>query len=433
MSEPILPPSTRRDFLKSTSGAVMAGAWAAQAGFPAVVRGATDSRKLKIGLVGCGSRGTGAANQALVADSNVELFAMGDVFADKLASSLKMLARMHPERVSVPASRQFVGLDAYQKVIENCDVVLLTTPPGFRPLHLRLAVEAGRHVFTEKPAATDAPGVRSVLESVAIAKRKGLALKSGFNWRHDFARREFHERIHDGAIGDIRAIYATYYVSVLQPIREERKPGMTDLEWQLRHWYQFAWLSGDGYVEQTVHAVDWLMWTMKEVPPLKCVAVGGRQQPGTGGNIYDHIEVNYEWPGGVRCFVGARQQNSCFNDTSLYLMGTKGLAEARRHMPAPVINSPVEWTYSGAKNVMHQTVHDDMYASIRAGEPINDGERMAHSTLAAIMGRMAAYTGQEITWEMAMNSKEQLVPDTLDWNAPLPVAPMARPGGTKFF
>jgi predicted dehydrogenase len=354
------------------------------------------------------------------------------VFEDKLQKSLAALTTAHPDRVHVPPARQFIGLDGYEKVIESCDVVLLCSTPAFRPQHLRRAVEAGRHVFTEKPAATDAPGVRSTLESAALAKRKGLALKSGFNWRHDFARREFHQRILDGAIGDIRAIYATYYVSVLQPITEERKPGVGDLEWQLRHWYQFFWLSGDGYVEQTVHAVDWLMWTMRDVPPLKCVAVGGRQTPGTGGNIYDHIEANYEWPGGVRCFVGARQQKGCFNDTSLYLMGTKGLAEARRHMPAPVIHGPVPWTYAGPKNLMHQTEHDDLFASIRAGKPVNDGERMAHSTLAAIMGRMAAYTGQEITWDMAMNSKDRLVPEKLDWNMPLPVAPMAQPGITKF-
>ncbi|MBI5394659.1 MAG: Gfo/Idh/MocA family oxidoreductase [Verrucomicrobia bacterium] len=436
MSDPAIIPSTRRDFLRTTSGAVLAGAWASQAGFPAVARGAPDSRKLKIGVVGCGYRGTGAASQALTADSNVELFAMGDVFADKLASSLNTLTKMHKERVNVPAARQFIGLDAYQKVIENCDLVVLATPPGFRPQHLRAAVDAGRHVFSEKPVATDAPGVRSVMESAALAEKKGLALKSGFNWRHYQPMREFMGQIHGGAVGALRAIYATYYVAVLQPIPAGEtgpKPGMTDLEWQLRRWYNFVWLGGDGYVEQTVHAVDWLMWMMHETPPLRCVAVGGRQVPGNGGNIFDHIEVNYEWPDDVRGFIGARQQNGCFGDTSLYVMGAKGVGEFRRHRPVPEIRGEKPWQYSGPSNLMHQTEHDELFACLRAGKPINDGASMARSTLCAIMGRMAAYTGQQITWDMALNSQEKLVPEKLEWDMKLPIAPMARPGQMKFF
>ncbi|MFA5192334.1 MAG: Gfo/Idh/MocA family oxidoreductase [Verrucomicrobiia bacterium] len=435
MSKPTLIPSTRRDFLKSTSGAVLAGAWAAQAGLPTIARGAPDSRKLKIGVVGCGFRGTGAASQALTADSNIELFAMGDVFADKLASSHATLTKTHPERVNVPASRQFVGLDAYQKVIENCDVVVLATPPGFRPLHLRAAVEAGRHVFSEKPIATDAPGVRSVMESAALAEKKGLALKSGFNWRLYRPMMEFIGQIHGGAVGALRAIYASYYVGVLQPIPAGEtgpKPGMTDLEWQLRRWYNFVWLGGDGYVEQTVHAVDWLIWMMRETPPLRCVAVGGRQAPSPGGNIYDHIEVNYEWPDNVRGFIGARQQNGCFGDTSLYVMGAKGTGEFHRHRPIPEIHGETTWKYGGESNPMHQAEHDTLFSCLRAGRPINEGASMARSTLCAIMGRMAAYTGQQITWEMALNSQEKLVPEKLEWDMKLPIAPRAQPGQTKY-
>lgn len=424
--------SSRRTFLKTSSAAV-----ASAIALPTVLRGAADSRKLKIGLVGCGGRGTGAANNALIADSNVELFAMADVFEDKLEKSLASLQRAHPEKVNVPDARQFIGLNAYRKVIASCDVVLLATPPGFRPQHLRAAVEAGKHVFTEKPVATDAPGVRSVIESAALAKQKGIGLLAGFNWRHDFARREFCKRIHDGAIGAIRAIYATYYVGVIHPIPfgVTRQPGMTDLEWQLRQWYNFTWLSGDGYVEQAVHAVDWLMWTMKDVPPLSCVAVGGRQVPNADGNIFDHFEVNYLWPDGVRCFLGARQQQGCYGDNSIYIWGSKGRGEARRGKSVAEITGETNWKYAAPMqetNIMHQTEQTEFFASIRAGQPICDGEWMANSTLAAIMGRMAAYTGQEITWDMATNSKEQLVPDKLEWDMKLPVAPMAMPGITKF-
>jgi myo-inositol 2-dehydrogenase / D-chiro-inositol 1-dehydrogenase len=436
MNESTPLPRTRRDFLKSTSGAVLAGAWAAQAGFPAIAHGASDSRKLKIGVVGCGYRGTGAASQALTADSNSELFAMGDVFANKLASSLATLSKKHPDRINVPESRRFTGLDACQKVLENCDVVLLATPPGFRPLHLRAAVEAGKHIFCEKPVATDAPGVRSVMESAALAEKKGLAWKSGFNWRVYRPMMEFIGQIQGGAVGALRALYASYFVGVLQPIPAGEtgpQPGMTDLEWQLRRWYNFNWLSGDGYVEQTVHAVDWLMWIMRETPPLRCMAVGGRQVPSPGGNIFDHIEVNYEWPDRVRGFIGARQQNSCFGDTSLYVMGAKGVGEFHRNQSLPEIHGETTWRYQGESNVMHQTEHDVFFSRLRAGQVINEGASMARSTLCAIMGRMAAYTGQQVTSEMALNSQEKLVPENLTWDMKLPVTPMARPGQTKFF
>lgn len=424
--------ASRRTFLKTASTAVVAGL-----GFPSLFRGEPDSRKLKVGLVGCGGRGTGATNNVLNADSNVELFAMADVFEDKLATGLNVLQKMHPEKVNVPQARQFVGLDAYQKVIESCDLVLLCTPPGFRPQHLRAAVEAGKHIFTEKPMATDAPGIRSVIESAALAKSKGIGLLAGFNWRHDAARRELMQRIHDGAIGDLSAIYATYYVGLVHPFPSGvvRQPGVTDLEWQLRHWYNFVWLSGDGYVEQAVHAVDWLMWAMKDVPPLRCVAVGGRQIPNVDGNIFDHFEVNYEWPNGVRGFLGARQQQGCYGDNSIYLWGTKGRAQARRGKTVAEIIGENNWKFLKSMqetDVMHQTEQTEFLASIRSGQPICDGEWMAHSTLAAIMGRMAAYTGQEITWEMALNSQERLVPEKLDWHMALPVAPMAMPGQTKF-
>jgi myo-inositol 2-dehydrogenase / D-chiro-inositol 1-dehydrogenase len=215
------------------------------------------------------------------------------------------------------------------------------------------------------------------------------------------------------------------------PPATERPAGFTDLQWQLRNWYNFVWLSGDGLVEQAVHSVDKMAWAMNDVPPLKAVAVGGRQTPNNEGNIFDHIEVNFEYANGVRGFLGCRQQNGCFNENSDYFMGADGVAtiDGRR---GPVIAGKNAWRYSGKTNEMYQTEHDELFASIRSGKPINDGDRMCSSTLMAIMGRMAAYTGLQITWEEALNSQENLVPEHLDWNMRLPIAPMAIPGRTKF-
>jgi predicted dehydrogenase len=428
--------TSRREFLKATAAAT---ALASTLSFPSITSGAGNTEKLKIGLIGCGGRGNGAANQALTADSNVELHAMADVFADKLKTGLESLKKLQPEKVNVPPERQFVGLDAYKKVIETCDVVLLTTTPGFRPLHLKAAIEAGKHVFAEKPVATDAPGVRSVLESAALAKKKNLAIVSGFDWRYNYSRREFIKRLHEGAIGDIRSMYVTCMVGAIKPMPEpEKRPaGMTDVEWQLRNWYNFVWSCGDCIVENCIHSVDRLLWMMKDVPPAKCIAVGGRNVPNPGGNIYDHFEANYFWANGARAYAVARHQDRTYFEVADEILGSKGRAFARadnRQKPVTEIHTEGAevWKYPGPWNLSYQTEHDELFASIRAGNPINNGYRMAISTMAGIMGRMAAYTGQEITWEMAMNSQEKLVPDNLDWNQPLPVAPMAMPGYTKF-
>src|ERR1035438_1428595 len=245
--------TTRRDFLKTS--ALIGVALIGPAILPSKIYGAGNDAPLKIGLIGCGGRGTGAASEALKADKNVSLTAMADVFEEKLAASLASLQKAEPAKVQVDDAHRFVGLDAYQKVIDSgVDVVLLTAPPGFRPVHLKAAVDAGKHIFCEKPMATDAPGVRSVLDSVKAAKEKDLSLVAGFCWRYEVARREFYKRVHDGAIGDIRAIYATYYTGPVKPMppASQRPAAMGDLEWQMRNWYNFTWLSGDGYVEQAV-------------------------------------------------------------------------------------------------------------------------------------------------------------------------------------
>jgi myo-inositol 2-dehydrogenase / D-chiro-inositol 1-dehydrogenase len=434
--------TSRRDFLRA-SGAATASLMAA----PFILTGRaaelSPGDAIKVGLVGCGGRGSGAAMQAMNADSNAQLVAMGDVFDNSLQRSLAELKRTAEQngaghKIKVDPKKCFIGLDSFQKVIDSgVDLVILATPPGFRPQHLAAAVAAGKHVFCEKPMATDGPGVRSVLASVEEAKKKNLALVAGFCWRYDTARREFFKRLHDGMIGDVRAMYHTYYTGPVKPMppSSSRKEGMSDVEWQVRNWYNFSWLSGDGYTEQCVHSVDKMAWTMNDVPPLRCTAVGGRQTPNNDGNIYDHIEVNYEFANGVRGFVVHRQIPNCHSENRDYLIGSKGngtVGGRRSAVELTDMKGEMLWRSGAAPKDMYQVEHDELFASIRNGKPINDGVRMAHSTLMGLMGRMAAYTGQEITWEQAMNSQEHLVPQKLSWDMALPASPMPIPGKTKF-
>jgi myo-inositol 2-dehydrogenase / D-chiro-inositol 1-dehydrogenase len=431
MNNPLF--SSRRQFLKASAFA--GGAFLAPAILKGRAPGAGDQPTLKIGLVGCGGRGTGAASEALGADENVVLTAMADVFEEKLKESQDSLRQKMPDKVKVDSDHCFVGLDAFQKLIDSgVDVVLLATPPGFRPQHLKAAVSAGKHVFCEKPVATDGPGVRSVLETVALAKEKKLALVAGFCWRYNLAEQALFKRILDGQIGQVRAIYATYYTGPVKPMppANQRPAGMGDLEWQLHNWYNFGWLCGDSLVEQAVHAVDWMCWSMRDEPPVKAIAVGGRQIPAAGGNIFDHFAVNYEYADGARGFLASRQQEGCANDNTATFLGTEGDGRELGFRGMPFIKGKQAWRYDGPRPNMYQVEHNELFASIRSGTPINDGVRLAHTTMTAIMGRMAAYTGQEITWEMALNSKEKLVPETIAWDTPIPVPSLARPGETQF-
>ncbi|MGH9627058.1 MAG: Gfo/Idh/MocA family protein [Bryobacteraceae bacterium] len=421
----------RRDFLKTSASGAIGSVVAA--GFPSMLSGAPAGKAIKVGLVGCGGRGTGAAAQALKADDYSELTAVADIEQERVDNCLERLRKVSAAKVKVEPDKQFLGLDAFQKVIDSgVDVVLLATPPGFRPQHLRAAVDAGKHIFCEKPVAVDAPGVRAALEAAKLAGEKNLSLVAGFCWRYSNYIRETFDQVHNGAIGDIVAFYATYYTSPVKPMppASTRPAGMSDVEWQIRNWYNFTYLCGDSLVEQAVHSVDKVAWAMKDQPPVSCVAVGGRQIPAEGGNIYDHYEVNYLYPNQVRAFVGSRQIEGCYNENADYIMGTKGTCTIGRG-PLPRIAGETKWTFKGTKNDMYQEEHDRLFASIRQNKPINDGERMATSTLLAIMGRMAAYTGQQVTWDQAMNSQEQLFPDKLEWDMSFTPKPMPLPGKTK--
>ena len=429
--------SSRRDFLKASTAVAVGGALVSELGFPAVVSAAPNSDKLKIGFIGCGGRGTGAAAQALSADSNVVLHAMGDVYEAQLEKSLKSIqGEVKDEtKFNVAKERRFTGLDAHEKVLKSdVDVVILTTPPGFRPLHFKAAIAAGKHVFLEKPMGTDAVGCKQIMATAEEAKKKSLSVVDGFCWRYESARREFYKRIHDGAIGEIRAIYATYLTGPVKamPAKETRPAGMSDTEWQIRNWYNFVWLGGDGLVEQAIHSVDKIAWAMKDVPPLKCTAVGGRQIGNNEGNIWDHIEVNFEWENGVRAFMAQRQTTGCHNENNDYILGSKGAAYIKAGRV--YITGENQWKYEGPTPNMYQVEHNEMYAAIRQGKPMNNGVRMCHSTLLGLMGRQAGYTGQEVTWEHMLKSQEKQCPvdlDKLDWNGPLAINPVALPGRTK--
>jgi len=420
--------SERRGFLKTAGAAVAAG-------FPGIISAQTVTNAIKVGLVGCGGRGSGAASQALAADDYTELVAVADVDQAPIDQALRSLKRIAKTagRVKVETDAQYIGLDAFQKVLDSkIDVVLLATPPGFRPQHLAAAIAANKHVFCEKPAGTDAPGVRSVLASTELAKTKNLSLMSGFCWRYNNMIQDTMQQVDNGAIGRMVAYYATYYTSPVKPIppASTRPAGMSDVEWQIRNWYNFVWLCGDSLVEQAVHSADKIAWAMHDEPPVSCVGVGGRTVPAEGGNIYDHFEVNYIYPNGVRAFLANRQSVGCYNENSDYIMGTDGTCTIGRG-PVPRIEGKNAWTFTGQQYNMYQKEHDVLFAAIRKGEPVNNGKRLATSTMLAIMGRMAAYTGQQVTWDQAMNSQEKLVPEKLDWKGSLEVKPRAEPGITK--
>lgn len=426
--------TSRRGFLQSSAAAAVGGTLAARVGFPTVASAAGQSDTLKVGLIGCGGRGTGAAVQALSADPQLELTALGDLFEDQAKRSLELLRKQQPEKVKVSPERTFLGFDAFQKVIDSdVDVVLLTTPPAFRPQHLAAAVAAGKHAFVEITAAIDAPGVRSVLESAKVAKQKNLTIVSGFCWRYDAALRAAQEQIRNGAIGEVRAIYATYYRHSLDhKYHGPRTPEMGDLEWQIRDWYGHLWLSGDVTVLLSGgHSVDKMSWWLDDEMPVKAVGLGGRANPVEDHNTFDNGFVVYEYANGIRGFLGCRSQDGCHTSNADHIIGAKGICTIDGGR-TPVIDGETKWRYRGPKNNKYQTEHDELFASIRSGKPINDGFRMARTTLMAVMGRMAAYTGKEITWAQALHSQQALVPKKLDWKTKIEKLPTAVPGLTRF-
>jgi len=422
---------SRRNFLKTSTAAVTTGALAANLMLPTGAY-AGETNILKVGLIGCGGRGTGAAKDALSADPNTKLVAMADTFADKIEIKLSELKKQKiADRVDVADDMKFVGFDAYKQLLAtDVDVVLLTTPPHFRPQQLQAAIDAGKHVFAEKPVAVDAPGVRAVMETCKQAKEKNLSVVSGLCWRYHYGKRAALDQVLSGGIGDVVSIQCTYNTSGLW--HHDRQPEWSDMEWQLRNWLYFTWLSGDHINEQHIHSLDKMAWAMGDEPPIKATGIGGRlsRTDPKYGSVYDHFSTVYEYPNGVKGFASCRQQNGCDNNVTDFVMGSKGICNVFGHKTVDLDGKPL-WKFKGENNNMYKTEHEELFSSIRNNAPINNGEYMTRSTLLAIMGRMSAYTGKTITWEDALNSKENLTPPTYDWVS-MDVAPVAMPGVTQF-
>jgi myo-inositol 2-dehydrogenase/D-chiro-inositol 1-dehydrogenase len=415
--------TSRRTFLAASASTVL---------LPGAYAAGTDT--LRVGLVGCGGRGTGAAKQALRADPKVKLVALCDAFMDRLEGSLSELKNIKDiaSKIDVAPDRCFDGFDGFQKLL-NCgvDVVLLCTPPGFRPLHLKAAIEAGKHVFCEKPVAVDATGVRSVIETAKLAKERNLSLCSGFCYRYDLGKRETVKRIHSGMIGDVAAMHITYLTSPLW--YRGSKPEWTPMEYQMRNWYYYPWLSGDFIVEQHCHNFDKASWVMKGEMPIACTGVGGRQvrTDPKWGHIYDHFSVAFEYKNGARLFSTCRQMAGCTGDVNDYVIGTKGTAQLMKHSVTPTAGSAWELGDEPYKD-MYQVEHDELFAGIRSGKLINDGESAAYSTLMALLAREAAYSGKRLTWKDMVASKQNLAPAKYDMAAAPPIFGTPMPGIYQF-
>jgi predicted dehydrogenase len=402
-------PTSRRDFIKKSSVLVASGA---VAGGLSIARAAHayGSDAIKIGLIGCGSRGAGAAVQALnTVDAEdvkpngpVRLTAMADAFADRLHGAYRTIKSARGDLVDVPPERRFVGLEAYKNVLQcDLDLVILATPPGFRPLHFEAAVQAGKHVFLEKPVATDVPGIRRLLAANEEARQQGLMVAVGLQRHHERKYQETIGRLQDGAIGEI--ICTRVYWNGRGVWVRPRQPGETELEYQLRNWYYLNWLSGDHIVEQHVHNLDVSNWLM-QAPPVECHGMGGRQVR-TGkdyGEIFDHHFCEFTYANGTKMFSQCRQIRGCWNNVSEYAHGSRGYADisgAKIYHPS----GELVWRSPGGGGG-HQQEHCDLFAALRRGEIYNEGEFAAHSTMTAILGRLATYSGQVVHWDEALRS-----------------------------
>ncbi len=426
----ILPDAlSRRGFLKTSSAAVAGGALLGALAPERFAHAASGSDELKVALIGCGGRGSGAANQALSTYTlgPVKLVAMADIHEDRLTSSLNNLQKQHADRVDVPKERQFLGFDAHKQAMEVADVVILSTPPGFRPQHFEAAVKAGKHIFMEKPVASDAHGVRQVLAAAEEAKKKNLKIGVGLQRHHQAGYIETIKRLHDGAIGDIVSMRA--YWNGQRPWQKKRADldkqygkKLTEMEYQLRNWYYFTWIGGDHIVEQHIHNLDVINW-LKKGHPVKARGMGGREINNGGaddGEIYDHFAVQFEYEDGSICFSECRHQPGCWNSVSEWAQGTKGKAEINGYK---ILNDdPWRYKAEGAKDP-YQQEHDDLFTAIRQNKEYSEVVYGAESTMTAILGRMAAYSGKELDYSKALASKINLLPDNPGWDAVSKVQP----------
>lgn len=422
---------SRRSFVKTTGAAVAAGS---AIGFPSVTFGAKNDKKLKVGVVGTGGRGGGAMINSMNADDNMELWAVADLYKEEADKKLAMVQKMGSVRDKVSPtinSRVFSGIDGYKQVLDSgVDIIMLTTPPGFRPTHFRAAVEAGVHAFVEKPCATDIAGVKDFLASAKIAKEKDLSVLCGYCYRYSEHGRPLFERIHNGDIGEIQSMHSTYFAGPVKamPAASTRPDGMSDTEWQIKNWYNFTWLGGDGIVEQGCHNVDRVAWAFNDADPLSAHGSGGRVRPNEEGNIYDHFNITYHYPNEVTAHVEWRQYLDSYNYTGDTIVGTKGIAKFGTSSASITGEKAWNWRKPRTPKSMYDLEHQEFYAAIRSGERKDDAEWIGHSTTMAILGRTACYSGKNITWDQMWDADQQLVPDVVDMNGELPIRPMRIPG-----
>lgn len=413
---------SRRTFLHGAG--IATGALAA--GMP-MVHAASDS-PIRVGLIGCGGRGSGAAVNAMKADSNVQIVALADLFGDAIASCRSSLERKYPGQFKVTDESCFEGFDGYKQLIaSDVDVVLLASPPHYRPDHIEAAVEAGKEVFCEKPVATDPTGVRRVEAACKKADEKGLNVVSGLCWRYDAGMKETIGRIKDGQIGKIVSTQADYLTSPVW-IRP-RRDGDSEMQYQCRNWYYFNWLSGDHIVEQFIHSLDKAMWLHDDEPPVSAYGLGGRQNRSdlTQGNIYDHFAVIYQWADGTRTYANTRQIAGCFRQVEDFVYGSAGSAKLCAHQ----IDGPNSWKFKGDEVQMHQAEQDEFFKAIRGERPrINNGDYMCKSTLMAILGREVCYTGAALSYEEIANSPQDLRPESYA-STEGPAADVPTPGEYK--
>jgi len=440
--------SSRRQFLKHSSLAIAGVAVIAESPFVITSHAAPDD-PIRVGVIGCGGRGTGAVLNVLGAATNViypqagyhtediksgakaaqggvKITALADVFPDRLDRCRKQLQALD---MNVGDEYCFTGFDAYKKLLAVPEVnyVILATPPHFRPMHVKAAIEAGKNVFMEKPGGVDGPGVRLLLEAGELAREKNLGIVAGTQRRHERKYNETIKRIQDGAIGEI--VYACAYWNGGEIWVIERQPGWTDMEWQLRNWNYFTWLGGDHIVEQHVHNLDIMNWVIGG-HPLKATALGGRQARvgKVHGHIYDHFAVEFEYENGVRMFSQCRQTNGCDGKVEEFVKGTKGYSNCSNYIHP---TSGTAWRFKEKEINPYEQEHQDLIASIRAGKPLNEAKTVAGSTLMGIMGRESAYSGRTVEWEQALNSPTRLGPEKYEFGD-LPMPDVAIPGKYKF-
>jgi myo-inositol 2-dehydrogenase / D-chiro-inositol 1-dehydrogenase len=439
--EPKLPQSnkpnqpTRREFLTTSGVAIAGGTLAASLGFARNAHAAANDDTIKIALIGCGGRGTGAARDAISGVDNIKIVTLADAFEDKLDETKNQSLRelVHDPaaagKFDVPKERRFFGFDAYQQAINSgVDMVILATPPGFRPIHFEAAVKAGKNIFSEKPVATDAPGVRRFLAANEEAKKQNLKVGIGLQRHHQLGYQETMKRLKDGAIGDIVA--TRVYWNGDRPWQHTRsdlqksKKDLTEMEYQMRNWYYFVWLCGDHIVEQHIHNLDVSNW-LKDGHPVKASGMGGsqRQRGPDDGEIFDHHCVEFEYADGSKMFSQCRHIRGCEGNVSEHAIGTKGTAALSSYDIRPTGGE--NWRHTGRPDKPYQVEHIDLFAAIREGRPYNEGDYGANSTMTAILGRLATYGGKTVTWDNAINSNISVMPTEYAWDATPPVVPGA--------